>query len=52
MAIANIKQFFIERVGHESLYDEERELFEVRYSDHGGTNPSVYIPMAGDVSEY
>ena len=49
MAIANITQFLIQRVGHEPQDDEERELFEVVYNDHDGTNPSTNnIPMVGD----
>jgi DDE superfamily endonuclease len=47
-AVANLTQFLIMTSG---LEDDERQLFQVYYNDHGGTNVATNnIPMAGDDS--
>ena len=52
MAVANLTQFLIKRVGYEPEDDEERELFEVQYNDRGGANEATNnIPMVGDDSD-
>jgi hypothetical protein len=48
IAVANLTQFLIKRVGHDPDDDEERELFGVLYNDRT-SGPSVNnIPMVGD----
>ena len=53
MAVANLTQFLIKRVGYEPEDGEERELFEVQYNDRGGRNEATnIIPMVGDDSDH